>query len=141
VVRAYADEQSVAVEVSKSVQIEWNEDIDIYMTHAKSSDPLLESFFSVKEWAFVRHLYRAVTQESGFDYADRSVEFEEKSVVLADSLASVRLDKAEFVGMAVELFDIVIVGANSDHHSVRYEPWWHEFTESAYQLKRTMQML
>lgn len=129
------------MEVSKSVQIEWNEDIDIYMTHAKSSDPFLESFFSVKEWAFVRHLYLSVAQESAFEYADRSVEFEEKSVILADSLASVRLDKSEFVGMALNLFDIMIVGANNDHHSVRYEPWWHEFTESAYQLRRTMQML
>ncbi|MBE0499103.1 MAG: hypothetical protein IBX43_07685 [Campylobacterales bacterium] len=129
------------MEVSKSVQIEWNEGIDIYMTHAKSSDPLLESFFSVKEWVFVRHLYCALIQESGFDYADRSVEFEEKSVILADSLASIRLDKSEFIAMAVNLFDIVIVGANNDHHSVRYEPWWHEFTESAYQLSRTAQIL
>lgn len=129
------------MEVSKSVQIEWNEDIDIYMTHAKSSDPLLESFFSVKEWVFIRHLYLALIQESGFEYGERSVEFEEKSVILSDPLANVRIDKSEFVAMVVNLFDIMIVGANNDHHNVRYEPWWHEFTESAYQLSRTAQLL
>jgi len=129
------------VEVSKSVQIEWNEDIDIYMTYAKSSDPLLESFFSVNEWAFVRHLYLAIAQESEFEYADRSLQFEEKSVILADAYTSVRLDKSEFLAMAVDLFDIMIVGANNDHHSVRYEPWWLEFTESAYQLRRHAELL
>lgn len=132
---------SLNMQVSKSVQIEWNEDIDIYMTHAKSSDPLLESFFSVKEWAFVRRLCRSTVEESGFKYESGSVEFEEKSVVLVGCLASIRLDKLEFLTMAVNLFDIVIVGANKDHHSVRYEPWWHEFTESAYQLRRTMELL
>ena len=34
----------------------------------------------------------------------------------------------------------MITGANDDHHSVRYEPWWQEFTDVYYQLKCKIQI-
>lgn len=129
------------MEPLKRIVIEWNEGIDAYMTYAQSDDPLLKSFFSVKEWEFIRHIFLPLANERSVAYEDKTIDFNENSVTLSDSTDESTLDKLEFFKIIVDLFDVMIVGANSDHHSVRYEPWWHEFTETAYQLRCKIELI
>ena len=46
-----------------------------------------------------------------------------------------RLHLEDFYSLMQHLFDLMIDGANRDHHSVRYEPWFQSFTKNANRLR------
>lgn len=119
----------------EQLEIRWNDDIDAYMTQVESSDPVLKEFFRIHDWDLIRHIFEAVADESSVEYDKRSIVYEQNCVRLYVGDEQTQLEKAECLNIFFYLFDLMIVGANDDHHGVRYEPWWQEFTEVSYQLK------
>lgn len=121
--------------VLDKLEIRWNDDIDAYMTKVESYDPVLKEFFRIHDWDFVRYVFQAVADECSIEYEERSIVFDQNSVRLYVGDKETRLEKSECLNIFFYLFDLMIVGANDDHHGVRYEPWWQEFTEVSYRLK------
>lgn len=117
------------------LRIEWNHDIDAYMTKVESADAVLREFFRIHDWDFIRHTFQAIAEETSVEYQDRGISFEKNIVRLYIGDGDTELDKLECMNIFLYLFDLLIVGANDEHHGVRYEPWWQEFTEVNYQLK------
>lgn len=125
----------------EQLDIRWNDDIDAYMTQVESSDPVLKEFFRIHDWDIVRHIFHAVADESSVEYKERSIVFEQDSVCLYVGDEQTQMQRGECLKVFFYLFDLMIVGANDDHHGVRYEPWWQEFTEVCYQLRCKIEIL
>jgi len=125
---------------NSTVEIIWDESIDEYMTLATSQDPVLSSFFSINDWHFIKNIYTAVIDESDVEYLDKSIEFYPEAVVLGSDHKSTQMDKKEFFSVLAYLFDLMIVGANDDHHGVRYEPWWQAYTEANFRLQHKVRL-
>ncbi len=125
---------------ANAVEIFWDDTIDEYMTIAKSPDHVLEEFFSINDWQFIKNIYQDVIDESDVEYLDKSIEFYKNRVTLVCDGESSDLDKDEFFKLMAFLFDMMIVGANDDHHGVRYEPWWQPYTEVSYRLQHKVQL-
>lgn len=117
------------------LKIEWNYDIDERMTLTQSSDPILEDFFCMKDWEFIRYSFKNIFEETNTEFQGKRVEFEGPQVFLYIGEKVSQLEKSECLRVFYHLYDVMIIGANDDHHSVRYEPWWQEFTEVFYQMK------
>ena len=124
----------------QSVRISWNDDIDGCMTKVESPNRVLQDFFHIQEWEFVRHVFQAVFDESSIEYQNRGIAFKGDSVILSVDSRETELERSEYMDIFFHLFDLMIVGANDDHHAVRYEPWWQEFTEVSYQLKHKIEL-
>lgn len=119
----------------QQLQIHWNDGIDVYMTKVECSDRVLRKFFRIHDWDFIRHIFESVIDESYVEYGNKSISFDKERVFLQVDEESSELDRYEFMNIFHHLFDLLIIGANDDHHGVRYEPWWQEFTETSFQLK------
>jgi len=117
------------------LNIVWNDDIDSYMTRVESSDKVLAEFFRINDWGFIRHIFYAIVNETGAEYKNRSIVFEKEKVSLQVDAEATQMDRFECLQAFFYLFDLVIIGANDDHHGIRYETWWQEFTEASYQLR------
>lgn len=114
--------------------ITWNDDIDAYMTKVESPDEILREFFKIKGWDFIRHIYHAVVEEEDIEFENKSIVFDDMVGLYVDNNVT-QLDRYECMNIFFHLFELLIIGANDEHHGVRYEPWWQEFTESSYQLR------
>lgn len=119
----------------QKLSIQWNYDTDNNMTIALSSDNVLEAFFSMKDWDFVRHSFTDAWEEHDFEYEEKRVEFEGQYVHLYVDEKKTSLEKEEYLRVQAHLYDLMIIGANEDHHNVRYEMWWQDFTEVNYKIK------
>ena len=123
------------------VKIIWNEGIDNYMTLAESSQNVLKEFFTISDWQFIKHIYQATIDESDVEYEKKAISFcSNDTVVLSCNKEEVEIAKEEFIKLMSHLFDLMIVGANDDHHGIRYEPWWQTFTEVNYRLQHKVQL-
>jgi len=120
--------------MAMKVKISWYDGFENYMTIAESSDAVLASFFTVREWDFVRKLYPAVTAESDLHLFDRGLLFCGNSVEVYTPEGEIRIGEERFFTLMRNLYEILIDGANEDHHTVRYELWWQEFIDAAYTL-------
>ena len=123
------------------LSIEWNYNNDTLLTIAKSHDPVLEEFFSMQDWDFVRHCFMDIWEESEAEFGDKRIDFNHGIVNLYVHNNCTSIERAESLRVFLYLYDLMIVGANDDHHSVRYEPWWQEFTEVYYQLRCKIEIL
>lgn len=130
-------EKSIAL---SNVNIIWNEGIDKYMTLAESSNRVIEQFFSINSWEFIKHIYQAVIDESNVQYEEKGIVFYNDTVILYCDEEEAQIEKEEFFKLIASLFDLMIVGANDDHHGIRYEPWWQTFTEVSYRLQHKVQL-
>jgi hypothetical protein len=117
------------------LSIQWNYDIDANLTIVKSPDKVLETFFIMKDWEFVRNCFHDIYKEKEAEYEEKRACFKDDYVKLYVNEEETRMERSEFLKVFLHLYDLMITGANDDHHSVRYEPWWQEFTEVYYQLK------
>ena len=117
------------------LKIEWNYDIDERMTLTQSSEPVLEDFFCMKSWEFIRCSFKNIYEEKNTEFEGKGLEFNGSHVTLYVNEDLTYLGKSECMRIFYHLYDVMIMGANDDHHSVRYEPWWQEFTEVFYQMK------
>lgn len=122
------------------LNIQWNYDNDANMTIVESSDKVLEDFFVMKDWEFVRHCFHDINKEVEAEYEEKRIDFDDEFVELYVHEEKTRLERTECLKVFFHLYDLMIIGANDDHHSVRYEPWWQEFTEVYYQLKCKIQI-
>lgn len=122
------------------VEIIWNEGVDKYMTLAKSSQLVLRQFFSISDWQFIKHIYQAVIDESNVQYQEKAIAFNNNTVILSCNEEEVKMGKEEFIKLISHLFDLMIIGANDDHHGIRYEPWWQAFTEVNYRLQHKVEL-
>lgn len=123
-----------------AVEITWDEGIDNYMTRAESPDKVLKQFFSIDDWQFIKHIYQAVIDESSVQYKEKEIIFLKDSVILSYNEEEAQIGKEEFFKLMAKLFDLMIVGANDDHHGIRYEPWWQTYTEVSYRLQHKVQL-
>ncbi len=123
------------------VEIVWNYDNDARITIAKGNDNVLNAFFCMDDWEFIRHCYDALILEQPLEFKNRYVEFDHKFMILGIDDKETILEKQSGLKSFVMLFDQMIEGANDDHHSIRYEPWWQLFTETNYQLKQQLELL
>ena len=119
----------------QQLSIEWNYDNDALLSIAKSTDIVLQEFFSMCDWEFVRHCFEDIYKEVDTSHNEKGIEFSgDTSYIYVNEKVS-NIQKHECLKAFVGLYDLMITGANDDHHSVRYEPWWQEFTEVFYLLK------
>ncbi|PHR56195.1 MAG: hypothetical protein COA44_08880 [Arcobacter sp.] len=124
----------------QKLSLQWNYDTDERMTIAQSPNSVLEAFFSMKDWEFVRHGFNDLWEEIGFELDDKRIEFEGKYVHLYVNENKTSLEKQEYIRIISQLYDLMIIGANEDHHNVRYEMWWQDFTEINYKIKCKIEM-
>lgn len=122
------------------VEIFWDDSIDEYITLAKSKDSVLRDFFSINDWQFIKNIYQDIIDESDVEYLEKSIEFYKDKVALVCDGRSAEIDKSVFFKLIAFLFDLMIVGANDDHHGIRYEPWWQGYTEVSYRLQHKVQL-
>jgi len=122
------------------LSIEWNYDTDERMTLSKSSEPVLQNYFCMRNWDYIRYSFQDVWRENDTGLENRRIEFQKEYVNLYVDEQVSKLEKNEFLKTMYHLYDVMIIGANDDHHSVRYEPWWQEFTEVFYQMKRKIEI-
>jgi len=118
----------------KEVKIEWYEGLDNYMSVAESPDSVLAHFFTVREWDFIRNIYLAVADENDLHLEDTGFLFSGDTVDIYTPVGESRIEKRHFFMLMRLLYETLIDGANEDHHTVRYEPWWQTFIDAAYAL-------
>ena len=114
------------------VRITWYDGLENFMSVAESEDAVLSELFTVREWDFVQALFPAVLNEDDLHFEENGFSFNGAQVNVYSSCGQSRIEKYTFLLMIRTLYDVLIEGANEDHHSVRYETWWQEFIESAY---------
>jgi hypothetical protein len=114
--------------------ISWYDGLENYMTVAESADAVLASFFTVRDWDFVRSFYPAVVEEIDLHVADKGFLFCGNTIEIYTSEGKTRIAEETFFVLMQNLCEILIDGANEDHHTVRYELWWQEFIDAAYAL-------
>jgi len=118
----------------KEVKIAWYEGLENYMSVAESPDRVLASFFTVREWNFIRKIYLCVTEESDLHLDGTGFLFIGDTVEIYTPEGESRIEKRDFFMLMRRLYETLIDGANEDHHTVRYEPWWQTFIDAAYAL-------
>jgi hypothetical protein len=114
--------------------ISWYDGLENYMTVAESADAVLASFFTVRDWDFVRSFYPAVVEENDLHVADKGFLFCGNTIEIYTLEGKTRIAEETFFVLMQNLCEILIDGANEDHHTVRYELWWQEFIDAAYAL-------
>ncbi len=122
------------------IRIIWDEGTDNYMTRVESPSSVLGKFFSIDDWQFIKQIYQAVLDESTVFYKEKGISFLGDLVILSCGEEEAEIGKEEFFKLMAKLFDLMIVGANDDHHGVRYEPWWQSYTEVSYRLQHKVQV-
>lgn len=127
------------VPILQNVKIYWNDDIDNVLTNVESQERVLNTFFTISDWDCIRAMHSHVIENSCFSFEDKHFSFVSvdsiKMVDIETQAGEIRVHLEDFYSLVQHLFDVMIDGANIDHHSVRYEPWFQKFTENANQLR------
>lgn len=118
-----------------AVEVRWYDGLENYMSVASSDDPVLAAFCTIREWTFVRAIYDAVFSEENVHLDESGFEFDGETVTLYNSAGETEIDKYAFFRLVGSVYDVLIEGANEDHHSVRYEPWWQDFIDKFFLLQ------
>jgi len=113
----------------------WNYDNDAFLSIAKSTDSVLEDFFSMQSWEFIRHCFDDIYNEVDTEHEHKRIEFTPKFANIYVNDNKSQMQKHECLKAFITLCDLMMIGANDDHHSVRYEPWWQDFTQTLYLLR------
>ncbi|WP_345977928.1 hypothetical protein [Sulfurimonas sp. HSL3-7] len=119
---------------AEQIRITWYDGLDNYMSVVHSEDTVLAGFFTVREWDFIQCIYLPVARESDLHLDDRGFLFHGDAVEIYTPEGETRIAKSDFFSLLRRLYAVLIEGANEDHHSVRYEPWWQAFIDAAYAL-------
>ncbi len=119
---------------AEQVRIAWYDGLENYMSVAESGDTVLAGFFTVQEWDFIKSIYLPVARESDLHLDGRGFLFHGDEVEIYAPEGETRIAKRDFFSLMRRLYEILIEGANEEHHSVRYEPWWQAFIDAAYAL-------
>lgn len=125
----------------QKARIGWYEGLENYMTVAESDDAVLADFFTVSEWAFIHSIYLAVATESDVHLEERGLLFFRDSVEIYTPEGETRIAQKAFFMLMKRLYEVIIEGANVDHHDVRYEVWWQALIDAAYELDAKCRIL
>lgn len=117
------------------VKIEWYDGLENCMSIAESEDAVLAEFFTVREWGIVKAFYSAVVDESDCHLAESGFEFSGAKVLLYNTFGETTIERLDFFALVNRLYDVLIEGANEEHHSVRYETWWQDFIDAFFLLQ------
>ena len=117
------------------VKIEWYEGLDNFMSVAQSDDAVLAYFFTVRDWDFIKEIYSAVVIEDDIHRENSGFEFSSNMVTIYNEEGETQLGKYDFYMLISRLYNVLIEGANEDHHTVRYETWWQDFIEKFFLLE------
>jgi hypothetical protein len=117
------------------VKIEWYEGLDNFMSVAQSEDAVLAYFFTVRNWDFIKEIYTAVVLEDELHLDSSGFEFSADKLVIYNQAGETEIDKYDFFVLLSRLYNVLIEGANEDHHTVRYETWWQDFIEKFFLLE------
>lgn len=116
-----------------SLDIKWNHGHDVALTEIKSSNEVLTSFFTLQNWREIHDMSKAVAMHQSFYGETSSFSFVKKDAALFVDVytdeGSIRIDERFFIEKSLYLFELLIAGANEHHHTIRYETWWHAFTD------------
>ena len=52
--------------ILQNVNIYWSDDFDNVLTHAESPQPLLNQFFTVTDWDFIREIHTPLMARKAF---------------------------------------------------------------------------
>ncbi|MGB5965130.1 MAG: hypothetical protein WBF77_04565 [Sulfurimonadaceae bacterium] len=118
-----------------AVSIQWYDGLENYMSVAQSEEPVLEYFFTVRDWDFVKAIYSAIVSEHDLHLDDSGFEFNETKVVIYNTAGETEIAKYDFFVLVSRLYDVLIEGANEEHHTVRYETWWQDFIDKFFLLQ------
>lgn len=123
----------------KLAKITWNEGHDTYLTEVESEDVILKAFFEIEGWQEIHSMSKCVALHANFYGTDCGFSFK---TVDTQALVEIYTPKGEsqiseiaFMNLALYLFELLISGANENHHTIRYEPWWHDFTSYMFQIQ------
>ena len=122
------------MKITEYVRIAWYEGLENYLTEAQSADVVLAGFFTVREWGFIKAFNSAIMEENDLHLDERGLVFNGDAVGIYTPEGESCLAREDLYLLAARLYEILIEGANEDHHSVRYEPWWQAFIDAAYLL-------
>jgi len=122
--------------ISNNVQILWYEGLAHYLCIATGEDAVLCDFFTLREWSDVVAIFEAVLEEEDLQLNDKGFRFEHNMLTLYSAHQELPMRQQDFFVLVDRLYKVLIDGANEDHHSVRFEPWWQEFIEAAYLLQQ-----
>ncbi len=117
------------------VTIHWYDGLENCMSIAESEDKVLADFFTVNEWGIVKAFYRAVVDETDCHLPESGFEFRGAKVLLYNTFGETTLARLDFFALLNRLYDVLIEGANEEHHSVRYETWWQDFIDAFFLLQ------
>ena len=117
------------------VNIEWYDGLDNFMSVAQSDDAVLAYFFTVRDWDFIKEIYTAVVIEHDLHLDSSGFEFSANKVVIYNQVGETEIAKYDFFVLLSRLYNVLIEGANEDHHTVRYETWWQDFIEKFFLLE------
>jgi len=120
--------------MTAEIRIAWYEGVENYLCEAHSDDDVLAGFFTVREWEAVKLFNSALMDEGDLHLEDRGFLFGGERVAIYTPEGESSLARRDFYLLMAKLYEVLIEGANEDHHSVRYEPWWQTFIEAAYEL-------
>lgn len=118
-----------------SVKIEWYEGLENFMSVAQSEDLVLELFFTVRDWDFIKEIYTSVVVEDDLHLGNSGFEFSADNVVIYNEAGKTEIKKYVFFVLVSKLYNVLVEGANEDHHTVRYETWWQDFIEKFFLLE------
>jgi len=122
-----------------SVEIFWNEGNDTHLTEVISSDPVLKTFFEIDGWASIHDMSKCVALHLDYDTDDKGFSFvkdaQMPTVKVYTSQGEEIINESAFINLSLYLFELLIAGANDNHHTIRYEPWWQAFIEYMYQIQ------
>ena len=117
------------------VKIEWYDGLDNFMSVAQSDDAVLALFFTVRDWDFIKAIYTSVVVEDDLHFDESGFEFGVEKVMIYNRAGETEIGKYDFFVLLSRLYNVLIEGANEDHHTVRYETWWQDFIEKFFLLE------
>lgn len=123
----------------EGVAISWHEGDDKALTSVESDNTVLKEFFEIQGWQSVHDMSKCVATHQSFNEGDRGFEFKtlaDKAVVEVYTVAGCAVvEENAFISLMLYLFELLIAGANDNHHTIRYEPWWQAFIEFMFQIQ------
>lgn len=123
----------------EGVAISWHEGDEKVLTSVKSDNVILKEFFEIQGWQTVHDMSKCVATHKRFDENGQGFEFKirdnEAVVELYTLSGHAILQERGFISLMLYLFELLIAGANDNHHTIRYEPWWQAFIEYMYQIQ------
>jgi len=110
--------------------LSWDQGLEASLIEVQTDDDILREFFSIDDWKLVETFHEPLVLEHNAQWNNRGFDFCFDGVEVYTEQGSSKLSKEEFLTLMYKLFIILIDGANEEHHTVRYQPWWHLFVDN-----------